>query len=376
MVKNLAPIDPHLALKYLPYVEDETYQFLLKLTIAESLPDREAAALIQTLKTPLPLQEPFKLYWIYLLEEERQFPQAEDTLSTTLAADFKTVEGLAVQAYFLGMNGKREEAQEKLEKAFALFSLPPSPLRKALEDEDSRYWSSAEDLYGMLFVAAEFQLPLVDTLLEAFYQHAFQTKFSYQKLAVLEDVFEILTLKPELHVKLEENLERVITYLQSLSLSDPEDREYTIYSICQLLIPVRPDLAKKLLPLISDGYDQTSCRIALFAHTQEGDLETLSKLVQKHGDYSLHLEFARAVYEQLGIEQALPLIDGAKKYIEDPWDLALLLELELECNLPRAQETLAALYQEIEEDPSYLEEALEAIIHAELNFSFARGKGV
>ncbi|MGE0199040.1 MAG: hypothetical protein AB7N99_08020 [Simkaniaceae bacterium] len=189
MIKNLAPIDPHLALKYLPYVEDETYQFLLKLTIAESLPDREAAALIQTLKTPLPLQEPFKLYWIYLLEEERQFPQAEDTLSTTLAADFKTVEGLAVQAYFLGMNGKREEAQEKLEKAFALFSLPPSPLRKALEDEDSRYWSSAEDLYGMLFVAAEFQLPLVDTLLEAFYQHAFQTKFSYQKLAVLEDVF-------------------------------------------------------------------------------------------------------------------------------------------------------------------------------------------
>lgn len=183
-------------------------------------------------------------------------------------------------------------------------------------------------------------------------------------------------MKPELHVKLEENLERVITYLQSLSLSDPEDREYTFYSICQLLIPVRPDLAKKLLPLISDGYDQTSCRIALFAHTQEGDLETLSKLVQKHGDYSLHLEFARAVYEQLGIEQALPLIDGAKKYIEDPWDLALLLELELECNLPRAQETLAALYQEIEEDPSYLEEALEAIIHAELNFSFAKGKGV
>ncbi|MCB1080199.1 MAG: hypothetical protein KDK69_00100, partial [Chlamydiia bacterium] len=84
----------------------------------------------------------------------------------------------------------------------------------------------------------------------------------------------------------------------------------------------------------------------------------------------------QAVYEQFGIEQALPLIDGAKKFVEDPWDLALLLELELECNLPQAQKTLAALYQEIEEDPSYLEEALEAIIHAELNFSFARGKGV
>ena len=170
------------ALKYLPYIENENYQFLLKLTIAESLPDPEAAALVQTLKTPLPIQEPFKLYWIYLLEQERQFPQAEDTLSATLAADFKTVDGLAVQAYFLGMNGKREEAEEKLRSAFTLFSIPPSPLREALEDEDFRYWNAADALYGMLFVAAEHQLPLTDTLLEACYQHALEAEFSYQEI--------------------------------------------------------------------------------------------------------------------------------------------------------------------------------------------------
>ncbi|NGX51204.1 MAG: hypothetical protein K1060chlam2_01065, partial [Chlamydiae bacterium] len=362
---RVAPFDSNLALEYASQIEEPIWRFICGLELSKYQSDEEARQTLLNLRETCPELISDPMLQIILIEEElrRGFFQERGVKELP-----------ATEAYIYGKLGKIDEAVRALEKVFANY--------QASREVPEAYKYEREDkLRAMLYVAATYQLPQIDKILQAYRDSTDEASKRNTPFLVGLKLIEVETKFSHLHGHLDQEVKNVIEILHT---RDDAYANPDLMLIFGTLLPVRPDLAIELLKAIPQDSErvvnwQINPTVRYFECFP--DRESLNAFIveaEERRNPDLFLVLFRAIEKEEGIESALPYLNRAKelathrwehfriieteieynlpyikRVVEDKSTIIDILEFEMKNNLPSSKETLNRIYQMMEEENSY-----------------------